>query len=278
MKVRGKVVLVTGASSGIGRALAVELGRRGAVVVLHGRDEERLEAARRETEIAGAARALSLARDLGDAAAPEALVADATRIAGELDVVVANAGTNLFGPLEDAKPAAVEALLRTNLLAPILLARAAVRHMGGRGGRIVFVGSVFGHIGFPCFAAYSAAKGGLHRFAEALRRECRGTGVEVTWVAPRGTRTPMMADLEPMARATGMALDAPDAVARRIADAVERGARDTVLAFPERIFARLNALLPRFVDRALVGTAIALRRFSPVPLRKPPAGHRVPVA
>jgi short-subunit dehydrogenase len=126
----------------------------------------------------------------------------------------------------------------------------------------VLVGSIFGSIGFPWFASYSATKFGLRGFAEALRRELHGTGVGVTYVAPRATRTPMAAAFERMAVAVRMNMDPPAEVATRVVEAIEADVADRYLGFPESFFVRLNALLPRFVDRALRGQSRAMRPFA----------------
>lgn len=144
-------------------------------------------------------------------------------------------------------------LIETNLTAPMLLTRAVLPHLVRRGyGCIVNIGSVFGAIGFPYNAAYSATKFALRGFSEALRRELADTGVRVLYVAPRATATAMNG---PAARAlqaeTGTAVDAPETVATSIVDALAADRKEVTLGGPERVFTRLNALLPRVVDGPL---------------------------
>ncbi|MCB1789006.1 MAG: SDR family NAD(P)-dependent oxidoreductase, partial [Gammaproteobacteria bacterium] len=150
-------------------------------------------------------------------------------------------------------PAVLARLMQVNLVAPTLLIRAVLPDMLARGsGRIVNVGSTFGSIGFAWFAAYSASKFGLRGLSEALRRELDGSGVGVTYVAPRAVKTPLNSDaVYRMAEATGMNMDEPQWVAQRIVEAIEDDAKDVYLGFPEKLFARLNGFLPRLVDGGL---------------------------
>ncbi|MGQ0523218.1 MAG: SDR family NAD(P)-dependent oxidoreductase [Betaproteobacteria bacterium] len=141
-----------------------------------------------------------------------------------------------------------------NVSAPMLLSRAVLPCLlQQRAGHIVNIGSIFGSLAFPHFTAYSATKYALRGFSEALRRELHGTGVRVSYVAPRATATGMnSAAVRAIIRATGAAVDAPQAVARAIAQAMERDRCETFIGTAENIFVKLNALLPRLVDRALI--------------------------
>ena len=253
MKLAGAKVLLTGASAGIGLATAVRLARAGATLALVGRDPARLhEAAAVATQ--GGARAITFAFDL---AAPDAnhaqLVAQVGDQLGGLDLLVNNAGITSFCALANEDPARIEGIVHTNLVAPMLLARAVLPRMLKQGaGRIVNVGSVYGSIGFAYFSAYSASKFGLRGFSEALRRELADTGVGVSYVAPRGVRT----DMNPgrvyeMSKQVKANFDAPEVVAEAIARAIETDRAEVYVGQPEGFFARLNAVLPRFVDGAL---------------------------
>lgn len=252
MKLSGSRVLLTGASGGIGRCLALELARRGARLAVTGRDEARLAGLALEIAAAGSA-AASLPFDLSQASGHAALVQRAIEALGGLDILVNNAGLSHFGAFPAEDEDTLRGLTAVNITAPLLLARAALPHLLARGsGCVVNIGSVLGAIGFPHFAAYSACKFALRGFSEALRRELDETGVRVVYVAPRATATDMNG---PAARAlmeeTGATTDAPEAVAREVADAIEQDRSEITLGAPERFFSRLNALLPRAVDKAL---------------------------
>jgi short-subunit dehydrogenase len=128
----------------------------------------------------------------------------------------------------------------------------------------VNVGSMFGSIAFAWHAAYSASKYALRGFSEALRRELAGSGVGVTYVAPRAVRTPLNPpEVYRMAEQIRMKMDDPEPVARRIVEAIERDRKEAYLGFPESIFVRVNALLPRLVDRALRRQNSVMRTYMP---------------
>jgi short-subunit dehydrogenase len=252
MNLRGAKVLLTGAGGGIGLATATRLAESGALLALVGRDAERLDAAAAATARQGV-QARTFAFDLAAGEGHAELVARIHAALGGLDLVINNAGVSSFCALAEEDPARIEAIVRTNLVAPVLLARAALPGMiAQRRGRIVNVGSVYGSIGFAYFSAYSASKFGLRGFSEALRRELAGTGVGVTYVAPRGVRTDMNpAAVYRMSEQVKMQFDPPEAVADAIAGAIERERAEVYVGGPEGFFARLNGLLPRVVDRAL---------------------------
>jgi short-subunit dehydrogenase len=253
MRIGDSCILLTGAGSGIGRALALELARRGARLALVGRNRERLDQALAEIRRNGGRDAVSYPLDLSLPAGHRELVHFCMARLGGLDILVNNAGVAGFGSFVTQEPAEIDALVRTNLLGPLLLTRAALPGMIAQGrGQVVNVGSTFGAIAFAHFAAYSATKFALRGFSEALRRELEGSGVGVTYVSPRATRT--AANPEAVYRLTeraGNAVDTPEAIAPRIADAIENGRPELQIGAPEGMFTRINALFPRLVDAAL---------------------------
>ncbi len=259
MKIEGLRILLTGASGGIGEALAAALAAKGAKLALAGRRREALEAV--AMRIGGAE---VVTGDLTDADARATLVNDAVAKLGGVDLLINNAGALEFRLFAEQEPAAVERILQTNLVGPTLLTHALLPHMLERGaGRIVNVGSTFGTIGFACFSAYSASKFGLRGLSEALRRELEGSGVEVTYVAPRAARTKINDErVMAMGREVKMNMDTPERVAAEVVRAIEKGAKEHYVGFPESFFARLNAALPRLVDKALRGQNAVMRRHA----------------
>jgi len=177
----GATVLVTGASSGIGRAAALLFARRGALVKATGRDQGALR------DLAAASPRIEFRpADLIDAGATAGL-AD---WAGPLDVLVNNAGAGWAGSFADMDDARVEELVALNLVAPVELTRAVLPGMLARGrGRIVNVASVAAHVGVDDEAVYAATKWGLAGFTESLRAELAGTSVGVSLVSPGVVRT-----------------------------------------------------------------------------------------
>ncbi len=239
------VALVTGASRGIGAATARELAWRGYALALAARSIGPLATLAGELTRAGAP-AVPIPADLARLEDARRLARIALEQFGRVDVLVNNAGIGSAGkPVVKLSDAQVYDLLATNLLAPIELTRALLPGMlERRRGAIIFVASVAGHVGVPGSALYSASKFGLRGFAEALRRECRGRGVDVTIVSPGFIRTEMTADLR-------IPMPGPEGVARAIADAIDRPQREVIIPGFYRLAVWVNQCAPWLVDAVL---------------------------
>jgi short-subunit dehydrogenase len=251
MRIDGKIALITGAGSGIGRALAVEAARRGARVVLTGR---RPDALKQTAALLGGNAAYSIVP--GDITQPSTriLLRDHLEDFGRLDFLVNNAGVISAGPLAAGADADIERLMMTNLVAPIALTREMLPLLAAAApSRIVNVGSILGDIGYPLFAAYSASKFGLRGFSMALRRELKGLGIGVTYAAPRATETGAASAFRFLVLPLGMRLDCAASVAGDIWGAAARNADTAYPAGSERLYILLQRLLPGVIDRALAG-------------------------
>jgi short-subunit dehydrogenase len=242
MKAPDARVLLTGASGGIGRAMAHELRQAGAGVLGVGRG----------TPPPGWAPADWVQADLDSAAGRASLTCAAA--AWRANVVVHAAGVPAFGPLAAATAAQAEQVLRTNLLAPMLLTQALLPQLLRQPrAQIVFVGSALGRIGVPGFSIYGASKSGLHGFAEASRRELAGSTVRVQTLGPRSTRTAFNgAAVEAFNRSTGTAMDSPEAVAAALLALIESEAAERFMGWPERLAVRLNGLLGPLLDASFL--------------------------
>lgn len=185
----GRVVLITGASAGIGRALALELAHRQASLALVARRGELLADVAAQAEALGA-RTLALPADVTDRGAVEHAVAATIEAFGRLDVLVNNAGRGHCAYVEDTPDEQLESMFRVNVF-PLWYASApAVRRMRLQGeGLVVTIASLAGKIGFPANAAYVAAKHAAVGFTRALRAELAGSGVEAIVVVPAGVAT-----------------------------------------------------------------------------------------
>lgn len=260
MQLDGRLALITGAGSGIGRALAIAAAREGMDLVLVGRRQAALDETR--ARLPDSVRVQVVQADITGAADRARLVAILRQSFGRLDLLVHNAGTQWAGRLGDMEDGALEAMLRTNVQAPIALTRDLMPCLAAAApSRVVFVGSMFGDIAFPLFGAYSASKAAIRGFAEALRREVAEAGVGVTYVAPRGTRTAMAASAARLIDAFAMKLDPPEAVAGWVIAGLKRDA-DTI--YPpgiERLFVLVQRLLPSLIDRALARQLAAATRL-----------------
>ncbi len=184
----GRVAVVTGASRGIGRAVAEALGAAGARVV---RASRSLPAARTEVW-------LDRPCDVTIEEQVAALARDTRAAFGPPDIVVSNAGAFLLKPLGETQPAEFAAQLSANLLGPFLVARAFLPLLRERGrGRLITIGSIADHHAFPDNAAYAASKFGLRGFHEVIREEYRGSGVLCTLVSPGPTDTEAWDPVDP---------------------------------------------------------------------------------
>jgi NAD(P)-dependent dehydrogenase (short-subunit alcohol dehydrogenase family) len=184
----GLRALITGAGVGIGQAIAVELGNRGASVAVHTSSSSPDDTIA-ELEAAGA-RAVAVRGDLGQAHACADVVDRAAEALGGLDILVNNAGRTLEKPFSEIAAADFDALVAVNLRGCFLCAQAATAAFGGAGGAIVNVSSIHGGAGLPRFSAYAATKGGIDALTRTLAVELATVGVRVNAVAPGVVEVP----------------------------------------------------------------------------------------
>jgi short-subunit dehydrogenase len=252
MSLEGNKIVLTGGAGGIGALVANELRSLGAEVLV----VDRLDPPPDDTRYIQ-----------GDLSTMDGIGAVADAIGREAPHLLINlAGAQYFGPAEQQASDHVHMSYMVNLLAPVLLTQAVLPDMKRRSsGHIINIGSIFGSINYPHFATYSSAKAGLRGFSEALRRELHGSGIAVTYIAPRAVRTGLNnALVMRFAELAKMHMDEPDAVARQIVRAIRERKADVFIGFPERFFVRLNALLPRLVDSAIsTETTKARKLFTP---------------
>lgn len=191
----GKRALVTGSTSGIGRAIAVRMAEEGAKVVVSGRNEAKGREVVGEIASRGGD-AVFVRADLRKPREAERLVDEATAALGGLDIVVNNAGVLRLGGIEDLSIDDWEEVLAVNLTAPFVIIRRAVRYMG-RGGVIINISSTAGLSGYPGGAAYCASKAGLIMLSRVASLELAGRGIRVVALAPGVVDTPMIRALAP---------------------------------------------------------------------------------
>lgn len=239
-----KTILITGAGSGIGRALAHEADRAGHRLILVGRRPDALDLTRKTCAMTDA---ICVAADI---TTPAGRLAIRNAVPDRLDILVNNAGVLEVGPVGALEDAALERLLATNVAAPMALTRDLLPLLAP-GGQIVNMGSVFGDIAYPYFAAYSATKFALRGFSDALRRELAPQGIAVTYIAPRATRTEAAHHFARLVTPMAMALDTPDAVAHHAWGAIVARRREQYPPTRERLFVLLQRLAPRLIDKAL---------------------------
>ena len=208
----GKVVIVTGTSSGVGAAAARAFAQAGARVVLAARRAEAIEDLARELE------GLAVPTDVTRLEDLVALVGRTLAAYGRLDVLVNNAAANARGTFDTLDPAAIAAVIDTNLTAPLLLTRLALPHLRQSRGVVVNVASIAGHVPLPHEGPYCASKWGLRGFTFAVREELRDAGVALCVVSPGPIATPFV--LDDLDHVPDLVFSQPILTAEQVADAV----------------------------------------------------------
>lgn len=263
MQLHNKRIILTGASSGIGRELAQELSNRGASVLLVARRLGELSQISQQINDAGGITRITAA-DITKPDGRELIINEAVRHFGGVDILINNAGISDFNAFDQVDPVLIERIYKTNVIAPMLLTQSVLPQMIEQGqGRIVNTGSIFGSIGFAFFAAYSSSKFAMRGFSESLRRELAGSGVEVTYIAPRAVKTAINNEsVYRMAEAVKMKMDEPQVVAKWIIRCIEKDKKDAYYGLAEHIFVKLNGILPRIVDKGLGKQNRAMRPYA----------------
>ena len=266
-RIEDSVVVITGASSGIGRATARAFARRGASVVLAARREALLREVAEECERAGG-RALAVPTDVTDEAAVEALARRAVEEFGRIDVWVNNAGVTLYARFDEAPPRTYDRVIETNLFGSIYGARAALRRFREQGsGVLVNNASVFASMGAPYASAYIASKHAVRALGECLRQELRDADdIHVSTILPASIDTPFF---QHAANYTGRALKPlrPVIDVERVAEAIvglaERPRRERVVGQSGRML-RLGRAAPWLQER-MVARQVELDHFQDAP-------------
>lgn len=250
--------VITGAGGGIGQALVARLCQGGARLLLVGRQGAALQGLEQrfpdQVEVVLA--------DITDPSGRQA-IASAARGFG-MNALINAAGVNRFSMLEEHDEDAIASLIGLNVTANLQLTRRLLPLLRLQPhALLVNLGSTFGSIGYPGFSAYCASKFAMRGFSEALRRELADTQVKVLYIAPRATRTSMNADnVVAMNDELKVAMDDPQTVADAVAQAIQREREELYLGWPEKLFVRLNSLLPRMVDQSLRKQLPIIQRFA----------------
>ena len=247
MNIHGSTALVTGATSGIGRATAIALARAGARVIVTGRNTQALAAIRDETD------GTAVPADLANPADIERLAATALLGPAPVEILVNNAGIGWEGPFAAMPPEKIDDLVAVNLLGAARLTRALLPAMLERGrGRIVNVASIAGHVGVRDEALYAATKAALLTFSEGLRYEVQASGVRVTTVSPGVVDTDFFTRRGSPFRRRRPRPIPPERVAWTIVRAIERNRDEVVVPGWLRLPIWLHGVWPGLY-RALAG-------------------------
>jgi short-subunit dehydrogenase len=252
-----QVVVITGASSGIGRDTALEFGRRGAKLVLAARNREALDTLVGEVQRIGGD-ALAVPVDVADYRQVTELAARAVQRFGRIDTWVNNASVSTYGTVEQMDVEEIRRVIEVNLLGEIHGMKVALPHLRATGGTIINVSSALGKRAVALQAAYCAAKHGVVAFGEALRLELRHANVPVSVVdvLPSSINTPLFeharAKIGVLPRPIAPVYE-PRVVAEAIVEAAQRPVREVFAGFAGRLFAAAQRLSPAMVDWYLLG-------------------------
>ena len=260
-----QVVVITGASQGIGRETALQLAERGASVVVAARNEEALAELVRQVERIGG-QAEAVVTDVADADQVERLAQRAVERFGRIDTWVNNAAVSIYAPVEDVEPEEMERLVRVNLLGQMYGSRAAIPHMRRQGGgTIVNIGSALSDRAVPLQSAYVASKHGVAGFSEALRLEMieEGTGIDVVLIMPSSMNTPLFNFARSKIGVQPMPVPPvyePRVVAEAILHAAEHGGREVVVGGWGKMLTVAQWLSPSLLDRYMLQGARAWKQ------------------
>jgi short-subunit dehydrogenase len=262
MDFKDRVVLISGASSGIGRRLAVDLAARGATVVGCARSRERLEETEREMKRYSATSIVHPC-DVGDPQQVQAMVEKVLAQFGRIDVLINNAGFGFYKTLADSPLESIEAVLRTNFLGAVYCIKEVLPSMTARrSGHIVNIASGAGKIGTPKMAAYCASKFAMIGLSESLYHEFRPLGIHVSVISPGPVRTKMQLLFDQLAAGVWtpeFLILKTEEVSRAVIRAIEKKRFEAVIPFWLAVVCRVKALCPALF-RFLSYHALRLRQ------------------
>lgn len=258
-KLAGASVLITGASKGIGRSIALRLARVARGVIAVGRDERDLVSLASE---APAGIVTTIAGDICDPATRNRILNQVCEVR-DLQIVINNAGTSLFRSFADQTERDIRNLIEVNLIAPMLLTQALIPVLAAQPrAEVIQVGSTYGRLGHPGYTTYCASKAGLCLFSEALERELADTSIRVRMFSPRGTRTAINSSAAvALMQSMGQEFDSVDDVADQFMHFLASNRTEWQVGRPERFFVWLNQSLPGIVRHSLVSRLPKIRHY-----------------
>jgi short-subunit dehydrogenase len=261
MNIKTYKAVLTGATGGIGQAIAHQLAPHCEQLILLGRDQAKLEALQKVLS-ATVPKVQILVGDISDAQVHQELQALAQSIGG-VNLLINNAGTSQFKSFTNQSSEEIQGLLNTNLVAPILLTKSLITSMiGQEKAQIINIGSIFGYLGFPGFTSYCASKFGLRGFSQSLRRELSDTNIAVRYFAPRATRTNINSDaVTQMNQELKTTSDTTEFVASELMKFLKTDSFEKKLGVKESFFVFMNQLFPGIPDKAILGQLPIIKKY-----------------
>ncbi len=259
MKLENKRILLTGADGGIGALIARQLHAQGCKLILVGIQAKTLDELNQTMDSKHEVVAVNLTKE-----EEREVLFDLAKKSGGIDGIINNAGISEFTFIEQQDAHALERLMSINLVVPMILCQTYISMLKKKEEAFILnMGSTFGSIGYPGFSAYVASKFGIRGYTETLRRELAESKINVMYLAPRATNTPINSPaVIEMNYELGNAMDHPSVVANAVISMLEKGQTSRYLGWPEKLFVRVNSLFPKIVDKALRGKLPIIREFS----------------
>ena len=260
-----KIIVVTGATGGIGQELAKKLATRGAQLILVGRDIHKLEQLRFDCHQHNPGRAHKVVAT--DLTTDSGLTDFAKACADEdrIDILVNAVGINELCLLDEQDSNQIFNIVNTNLTVPILVCKTLLPQLKRQNNATILnIGSTLGSIGYPGYASYCASKFGLRGFTEALRRELWDTNIRVHYLSPRAVKTNMNSEAaNAMNAALKNTCDEPAVVASAAIDQLQaNNGYDQFIGWPEKLFVKINHVFPALVSQSIAKQLGVIRRFA----------------
>ena len=255
-----KTIVLTGASGGIGSAIAHVLSESGALLILVGRNSEKLRQLNRQ--LGGQHSCVNA--DIASAEGRANLFNACYQQKQGIDILINNAGINDFAMLQQMTDERIDELVHVNLTAVMQTCGVLLPLLKSKpSAQIINIGSAFGGIGFPGFSVYCATKFGLRGFSEALHRELMDSGVTVSYFAPRATKTAINTDqVMQMNAELGTKMDKPEQVAYALVKFLHNSKKHRYfMGWPEKLFVRVNAVFPGIVDKSIFKQLPIIKRY-----------------
>lgn len=254
-----KTIVLTGANGGIGSEIAKQLSAEGATLVLVGLNETGLQ---QLNERLGGQHHIVQA-DISNIEGRQLIVTFCQQLKEGVDIVINNAGVGQFSLFEDMDEDQISAIININLSSTILLTQSLLPLLLMRPrAQIINIGSILGSIGFPGSTIYCASKFGIRGFTEALRRELMDTKIAVRYFAPRATNTAINSDkVVAMNNELSTKMDSAEQVAKALVSFVRLDKTSQYLGWPEKLFVRINSVLPSIVDKSILKKLPIIKRY-----------------
>jgi len=262
MKISPKCLL-TGATGGIGKAIAFELAALGYSLVLHGRNEQKLLALREQLPLVnGVAPHEIVVGDITNAD-DRATILKQAFLSASVSLLINNAGISSFNNFSNLAEHQISEVINVNLIATMQFTYDFLQTKRFSKATVVNIGSALGAIGFPGYSIYCASKFGLRGFSESLSREYTNSDIRVCYLAPRATNTEgNSSEAVAMNNAMGSKIDSPETVAKSLIKLLASKSNRKSIGWPEKLFARINGLLPELVDSSIKKNLSTILKFT----------------